>query len=1251
MRALVCAAIGAVVAADVEVTLSPPFFLTTDGPSAPVLKTPAQLGDACAEYRNSATPSELYAAPDSQFAYETVCGARVLPPDGDPGPLRETCQNFGMLKPSAEITSVCELNRRLVEFLKCWGPGGLLTRLVEANAIDSHESFFSSLAEINSDYEEQIESGGNDRWRDCYESTEPIDPDRLQVAAKLIRILKEVVLAPLQNNLAPTAVTYAPEGEVMAVDPTFPPPAEPFMSDPAFTCDGSSAFLSLDPVVFNVTAPVDTDYVYLSLCAARTRARLLGTATTFPNEIEEVGCYYSPDEVYVPYVKMDESNTCVALAEVADGGLGFSGAGDWWVACTEAAIPVDSKRYYYEGTATSYTASDGDYSWEASRYKVVDGGSGIDVVIFECPSSSFPRGTRKADVCSTRYTDAELNRDAIAVTTVVRSGSETECLDACTLMSTCAGYKWTETLPGKCQLIVNTDADAAAIAEIPTLFPLLTTRASGALAVSTSTLPILTSIVEKRVDTAQSGAGYGPRLVYGQISRDRLGIPLGANIGVVRDTRAFRTPEHCGARCASTIGCRFAVWLNSQTPCYYYSAMVTTAFPAIDVFSNPGNCANVGAFLMNDTDLGAASRGAVCNAAPRCTWANELGCIDLYLPASGVYSAVPTTIPAVYAVPDPGSGGSGASWCPSGRICTSCNDEGCIDAEVIVYPDSVTEFTVENSAVCPNLRRAIVMSSSPVFGAGSFGRCPKLEKVEMGNVACLQDPSATGCTATFNPGALPTCAAPTENVGYVLNRADDAEGSDDEDGAEDEEGAGDTGILGYADATLNCFPCESDTAFYKPGRSVVPPEVVKVGPGVLADCPTVTRVSVPAATAFSNTLSKDSSTFWSTVLTALSVGSLPPDDTTTYTSTVRRCLMNHADTVGSFPHPSASSDIECLPCVSNVETGDLTIPWYVKSIPTRAFSECDIPGTIRFHTNDKGKGISSIASHAFDMTQGNRIGKVEIPSTLSGFRDGTITDAQSSGLGTHAFKAGGFDTFKVAFPRQSETSSEDIPDFILDKSFWTARVVTDNGEEPSTFCPLTGSITRSPASTKSFGGSSGCSPVTYSSPVKFDLLFGVCKCAFNAPGCFHTDAVNPAVTVPNATLPNCPQGRIGSVIIPIYPLFEPLGSTTLELTQYADDCVYSYDVVEPPGIHTEGCDICNADICVPGTTSVGSFRTEGRRGAKRVTTTAPDESVKVVPKDEDEPLSLPAVIAIVSIGSVSGLVILWVQFKKRLRWY
>ena len=60
---------------------------------------------------------------------------------------------------------------------------------------------------------------------------------------------------------------------------------------------------------------------------------------------------------------------------------------------------------------------------------------------------------------------------------------------------------------------------------------------------------------------------------------------------------------------------------------------------------------------------------------------------------------------------------------------------------------------------------------------------------------------------------------------------------------------------------------------------------------------------------------------------------------------------------------------------------------------------------------------------------------------------------------------------------------------------------------------------------------------------------------------------------------------------------------------------------------------------------------EGRRGAKRATTTAPDESVKVVPKDEDEPLSLPAVIAIVSIGSVSGLVILWVQFKKRLRWY
>ena len=90
------------------------------------------------------------------------------------------------------------------------------------------------------------------------------------------------------------------------------------------------------------------------------------------------------------------------------------------------------------------------------------------------------------------------------------------------------------------------------------------------------------------------------------------------------------------------------------------------------------------------------------------------------------------------------------------------------------------------------------------------------------------------------------------------------------------------------------------------------------------------------------------------------------------------------------------------------------------------------------------------------MTVGNRIGKVEIPSTLSGFRDGTITDAQFSGLGTDAFKAGGFDTFRVAFPRQSKSFSGEIPDFLLDKSFWTARVVTDNGEEPSTFLPAHG---------------------------------------------------------------------------------------------------------------------------------------------------------------------------------------------------
>ena len=278
------------------------------------------------------------------------------------------------------------------------------------------------------------------------------------------------------------------------------------------------------------------------------------------------------------------------------------------------------------------------------------------------------------------------------------------------------------------------------------------------------------------------------------------------------------------------------------------------------------------------------------------------------------------------------------------------------------------------------------------------------------------------------------------------------------------------------------------------------------------------------------------------------------------------------------------------------------------------------------------------------MTTGNRIGKVEIPWTLAGFSDG----APDSGLGAVAFKAEGFDTFKVEFPRRSETSSNDIAAFLLEEAFWNGRIVTDNGAEPSTLCSLP-EISLGPSSTLPISsGGVGCAPPSYSSPVKFDLLFGVCNCNPNAPGCFHRDVVNPAVIVPNATVQNCPRGNIGSVIIPVYPLLGPRGATTLPLTQYVDDCVYDYDVVEPPGIHTADCNICDADRCVPDTSGVGGAVAMGRRAGGGATTASLYNPAEVSSEVEDEPLSLPAVIAIVSIGSISGLVILWFQFKRRL---
>ena len=183
-----------------------------------------------------------------------------------------------------------------------------------------------------------------------------------------------------------------------------------------------------------------------------------------------------------------------------------------------------------------------------------------------------------------------------------------------------------------------------------------------------------------------------------------------------------------------------------------------------------------------------------------------------------------------------------------------------------------------------------------------------------------------------------------------------------------------TTTIDYADASLNCVPCEpSPTAHYAQGRARVPDDVRRITGNVLAECPTVTEVTVPATTKFDSGNAMQTSSFWSPVLTKLTIQPTPAN-LGDHHSTVRRCLMNNdgipnsdLETVQAFEHPGPDDGgVECLPCVTNAYTGDLTIPWYVRVIPQWAFSQCNITGTIRFGQKN-GRGIQEIKTGAFDM--------------------------------------------------------------------------------------------------------------------------------------------------------------------------------------------------------------------------------------------------------------------------------------------
>jgi hypothetical protein len=430
-------------------------------------------------------------------------------------------------------------------------------------------------------------------------------------------------------------------------------------------------------------------------------------------------------------------------------------------------------------------------------------------------------------------------------------------------------------------------------------------------------------------------------------------------------------------------------------------------------------------------------------------------------------------------------------------------------------------------------------------------------------------------------------------------------------------------------ASLECVPCApSDTAAeaHRAGRAVVPASIRHVSAGVLAECPGVTAVTVPATTTFVSEVG--TSAFASPVLKQLTfdppvaAGSMP-----THHSYTARCLMNvdtwfSQGTTPSFPHngdpedavgsgygtlgafagaPVVPNGVECVPCATDASVGDLTVPWYVRHIPPYAFSDCSIPGTVRFgyHGSSSFYGVQQIAPHGFHMEVGNSLGAVVVPPSI---RDETHSRGSNfGGLGYQAFSAIGFGSFIVVVPDTVliKTGSPDgFPN--QDRSWWRDRVNVRTGPTPADSCYRTGyspRITPEAAPPTGTVTASGClRPENITAelakpPRKLARLFGVCDCDEMRPGCFPDEEYNPVATLPDARAAECgPETRrIGPVTIPYYPLLLPPGVVPITINQSAsaydptesETCTLEFLVRVPPGAHRPGCDLCDASQCVP----------------------------------------------------------------------
>jgi hypothetical protein len=696
----------------------------------------------------------------------------------------------------------CEYEASIDSQLEFWAPGGRLAYLVRTKCIDqvfleyNRDNPFTIIVSSYENFKDSPDVASFYNFFDCLG-----DSDR------------EVAIARLDDKIARAQRVFLSLIEGRTTLPgTFSPEQTAYRSavaDDNWQC-------GVHMLEWRSIHSQRDSVFELELCATYFKTAILVHQDM--DAFASVGCIKATegdDTVIVPFVEIDGTDfesMCTALHSGSEGDpreASFS----YGIGCYNADPAIFGIGYRY-----TFPIDDGDDDAAdvplASEFFTASSDD-IGRMVFRCTVPWFPRG-EISGLMATKYVDVDSDGGDTVLSAVLPVPGRQACADACSTTLECGGYAWEATASSVCRLAMRRTV-------LPDRFPGVSNQVRLAMtedAPRTFVTSVGDQISTKRFG-AHSGGNPGPWSSYGFADRSALAAVgpdpetdrvsrLGPD-GLYRDGTTASAPDGCATACGARPACLYAIWLSSIAPCLFQYAADVASAPAPAYVRGGTRCGR----FSDGLDPATPETTLICNSVPGCTFVGtvctDIAASDVEGSALSVDSSGGQVLPVVYTVPeqrpDSAAPPSNRAASPEGTNCTKCSlgeaTAECATAAAIVVPEGVTDFTETDFSGCTSLRTVTILAPAPHFEPGSFGGCPLLEKISFASTKCGTDP-ATECSATLEPGAVPTCVGPVAGrFGFSTTYS----------GAQDCESASDcTGCVAEAGGKFRYVPESSITA-------------------------------------------------------------------------------------------------------------------------------------------------------------------------------------------------------------------------------------------------------------------------------------------------------------------------------------------------------------------------------------------------------------------------------------------------------